>query len=79
MAWPIIGIILTGGALVVDWLISRSIDDSVSQMEIYYKFFNAQTTVSEFLASAWPSLAIIAGSLIVGYMIAHPKRRGRRA
>lgn len=79
MAWPIIGAILTGGALVVDWLISRNIDESTSQMEVYYEFFNGQTTVSEFLASAWPSLAIIAGSLIVAYMIAHPKQRGRHA
>lgn len=80
MVWfiPVISAVLTGGALLADYLISEQISSDTAQMEVIYNFFLGQTTLSEFVSQCWPSLLFFAGVMMLGYAISKPRRPGRR-
>ena len=80
MAWflPIISILGTavGGLFTaIDLANANSMENSISQMEAYVALLESRMTVTEFLEEAWPSMLLIFGILLAGYIIATPKRR----
>ncbi len=78
MAWPLlIGVASAIGSAIYlwqDWRTARDIEDSVSQMEAYLRLLEGQMTLTEFLEAAWPSLALLGAVLVLGYIIATPRR-----
>ncbi|MBE6518332.1 MAG: hypothetical protein E7Z70_02155 [Thermoplasmata archaeon] len=70
-----VGLVAIGGAFsILDWYDAQSMSESVSQMEMYYKLIQGQTTFFDFIGQAWPSLLLIAGVLLLGFTISTPQR-----
>ena len=47
----------------------------MTQMDAYIAMLNNQMTLEEFIQEAWPSMLLIMGILLAGYIIATPTRR----
>ena len=80
MVWflPILSAIGTavGGIFtLIDIHNASSMEDSMTQIDAYMAMLSNQMTLEEFLQEAWPSMMLIAGILLAGYIIATPKRR----
>ncbi|MBR4685941.1 MAG: hypothetical protein IKP04_05370 [Candidatus Methanomethylophilaceae archaeon] len=70
-----IGTAIGGLFTLVDLQNAQSMEDSMTQMDAYIAMLNNQMTLEEFIQEAWPSLFLIMGILLAGYIIATPKRR----
>ncbi|MBR6214435.1 MAG: hypothetical protein IKQ67_07340 [Candidatus Methanomethylophilaceae archaeon] len=82
MAWflPILSAIGTaiGGIFTfVDLQNAQSMEDSMTQMEAYMAMLENRMTLDEFIGEVWPSLLLIFGIILAGYIVATPKRRYR--
>jgi ABC-type spermidine/putrescine transport system permease subunit I len=82
MAWflPIlsaIGTAIGGLFTLVDIQNAESMEDSMTQMEAYIAMLENRMTLDEFIGEVWPSLLLILGILLAGYIVATPKRRYR--
>ena len=80
MAWflPIlsaIGTAIGGLFTIVDIQNAESMEDSMTQMEAYIAMLENRMTFDEFIGEAWPSMLLIFGILLAGYIVATPKRR----
>lgn len=69
------GVGLGGLFTFLDWRNAQSMEESTSQMEAYLAMLDNQMTIEEFIQEAWPSMLLILGILLAGYIIATPKRR----
>ncbi len=71
-----VGLLAVGGVFsAIDYVNARSMEDSKDQFAAYYDLLANQTTFYDFIGQAWPSLLFMAGVLLLGFTIAHPKRR----
>ena len=70
-----IGTAIGGFFTLVDLQNAQSMEDSMTQMDAYIAMLNNQMTLEEFIQEVWPSLFLIMGILLAGYIIATPKRR----
>jgi ABC-type spermidine/putrescine transport system permease subunit I len=70
-----IGTAIGGIFTLVDLQNAQSMEDSMTQMDAYIAMLNNQMTLEEFIQEAWPSMLLIMGILLAGYIIATPKRR----
>ena len=70
-----IGTAIGGFFTLVDLQNAQSMEDSMTQMDAYIAMLNDQMTLEEFIQEVWPSLFLIMGILLAGYIIATPKRR----
>ncbi len=80
MVWflPILsalGTAIGGIFTLVDIQNAQSMEDSMTQMDAYMAMLENRMTVDEFIAEVWPSMLLIAGILLAGYIIATPRRR----
>ena len=70
-----IGTAIGGLFTLVDLQNAQSMEDSMTQMDAYIAMLNNQMTLEEFIQEVWPSLFLIMGILLAGYIISTPKRR----
>ncbi len=70
-----VGTAIGGLFTVIDLNNARSMEDSMTQMDAYMAMLENRMTLDEFFAEAWPSILLIAGILLAGYIIATPRRR----
>ena len=80
MVWflPILSALGTavGGIFtIVDLHNASSMEDSMTQMDAYMAMLENRMTLDEFIGEVWPSVLLILGILLAGYIIATPKRR----
>ena len=87
MVWfiPLLGAAATaiGGVFTyLDWQNARDMENASTQFQAYIDLLNAQMSPEEFFDAAWPSLFLIFGILLLGYIISTPRhpsyRRSRR-
>ncbi len=70
-----VGTAIGGIFTIVDIHNASSMEDSMTQMDAYMAMLENRMTLDEFIAEVWPSILLIAGILLAGYIIATPKRR----
>ncbi len=70
-----VGTAIGGIFTIVDLHNASSMEDSMTQMDAYMAMLENRMTLDEFIAEVWPSMLLIAGILLAGYIIATPRRR----
>lgn len=70
-----VGTAIGGLFTVIDLNNARSMEDSMTQMDAYMAMLENRMTLDEFIVEVWPSMLLIAGILLAGYIIATPRRR----
>ncbi|MBR6213583.1 MAG: hypothetical protein IKQ67_02930 [Candidatus Methanomethylophilaceae archaeon] len=70
-----VGTAIGGIFTIVDLHNASSMEDSMTQMDAYMAMLENRMTLDEFIAEVWPSILLIAGILLAGYIIATPRRR----
>ncbi len=70
-----VGTAIGGIFTIVDLQNASSMEDSITQMDAYMAMLGNRMTLDEFIAEVWPSILLIAGILLAGYIIATPRRR----
>ena len=70
-----VGTAIGGIFTLVDFRNASSMEDSMTQMDAYMAMLENRMTLDEFIAEVWPSILLIAGILLAGYIIATPRRR----
>ena len=70
-----VGTAIVGIFTIVDLHNASSMEDSMTQMDAYMAMLGNRMTLDEFIAEVWPSILLIAGILLAGYIIATPRRR----
>jgi len=73
-----VGTAIGGIFTIVDLHNASSMEDSMTQMDAYMAMLENRMTLDEFIAEVWPSILLIAGILLAGYIIATPRRRYAR-
>lgn len=73
-----VGTAIGGIFTIVDLHNASSMEDSMTQMDAYMAMLENRMTLDEFIAEVWPSMLLIAGILLAGYIIATPRRRYAR-